>query len=133
MTSTRTADEHVEISASPSTIHRLRVVDNDAHEGARAADLWRERYECSPMPTVESGGPGVWYRLLALALLNAIGGPRGTYVSMKPAATAPPGEEIRMFSLRPALEIRGRKSKGWRAFAGNSLTFPRYWWRSPPC
>jgi hypothetical protein len=43
---------------------------------------------------------------------------------MKPAATAPPGEEIRMFSLRPAFEIRGRKSKGWRAVAGKFFHLP---------
>jgi hypothetical protein len=29
-----------------------------------------------------------------------------------------------MFSLRPALEIRGRKSKGWRAVAGKFFHLP---------
>jgi hypothetical protein len=43
---------------------------------------------------------------------------------METAATAPPGEEIRMFSLRPALEIRGRKSTGLRAFAGKPFHLP---------
>jgi hypothetical protein len=84
------------------------------------------------MPTLKTEAPGVWYRLLALALLNAIGGPRGTYVSMKPAATAPPGEEIRMFSLRPAGDPRSQVQRLAR-FRRQLLTFPRYGWRSPPC